>query len=63
MYSCILHGAEAPVNLGEGTASLLQLDVRKQSLRRVYVCRSDGNSGADIPASAQAHAALRFRDC
>src|SRR5450756_2635924 len=60
MYACILHGAEASVNPDEGAASLLQLDVRKQSLRRVYVCRSDGNSGADIPASAQAHACLLY---
>ena len=63
IYTCILHGAEASVNPGEGAASLLQPDVRKQLLRRAYVYRSDGNSGADIPASAQGHAALRFRDC
>jgi len=63
MFTCILHGAEASVNPGEGAASLLQPDVRKQLLRRAYVYRSDGNSGADIPASAQGHAALRFRDC
>lgn len=63
MFICILHGAKASVKRGGGAVSLLQPDVRKQPLRRVYVCRSDGNFGADIPASAQGRAALRFRDC
>ena len=63
MYMCILHGAEASVKPGEGAVSLLQPDARKLPLRRPYVCPSDGNAGADMPASAQVRAALRFRDC
>ena len=59
----ILHGAEASVKLGEGAVGLLQPDARKLPLRRPYVCPSDGNAGADMPASAQARAALRLRDC
>ena len=52
--TCILHGAEASVKLGEGAVSLLQPDTRKQPLRRPYVCPSDGNAGADVTASALA---------
>lgn len=63
MCMCILHGAKASVKLGEGAVSLLQPDTRTLPLRRPYVCPSDGNAGADMPASAQVRAALRFRDC
>ena len=63
IYTRILHSVKASVNPDEGAVSLLQPDVKKQSLRRVYVCRSDGNSGADRAVSAQVRATLRFRDC